>query len=60
MKRNKIVILYKNGPPVFNDPIWHLKVQYAMILLPIGTEKLLFQVAEGKKKRSTRSSGLEG
>lgn len=38
MKRNKIVILYKKGPPVFNDPIWHLKVQYAMILLPIGTE----------------------
>ena len=31
-----------------------------MILLPIGTEKLLFQAAEGKKKRSTRSSGLEG
>lgn len=31
-----------------------------MILLPIGTEKLLSQVAEGKKKRSTRSSGLEG
>ena len=60
MKRNKIVILYKKGPPVFNDPIWHLKVQYAMILLPIGTEKLLFQVPEGKKKRSTRSSGLEG
>ena len=24
------------------------------------TEKLFFQVAEGKKKRSTRSSGLEG
>ncbi len=60
MKRNKIVILYKKGPPVFNYPIWHLKGQYAMILLPIGTEKLLFQVAEGKKKRSVRSSGLEG
>ena len=24
------------------------------------TEKLFFQVAEGKKKRSVRSSGLEG
>ena len=60
MKRNKIVILYKKGPPVFNDPIWHLQGQYAMVLLPIGTEKLLFQAAEGKKKRSTRSSGLEG
>ena len=40
MKRNKIVILYKKGPPVFNDPIWHLKVQYAMILLLIGMKKL--------------------
>ena len=60
MKRNKIVILHKIGPPVFNNPIWYLEGQYAMILLPIGTEKLLFQVAEGKKKRSTRSSGLEG
>ena len=33
-------ILYKKGPPVFNDPIWHLKGQYAMILLPIGTKKM--------------------
>lgn len=40
MKRNKIVILYKKGPPVFNYPIWHLKGQYAMILLPIGTKKM--------------------
>ncbi len=24
------------------------------------TEKMFFQVAEGKKKRSTRSTGLEG
>ena len=39
MRRNKIVILYKKGPPVFNNPIWHLKSQYAMILLPIGTKK---------------------
>ena len=39
MKRNKIVILYKKGPPVFNYPIWHLKGQYAMILLPMGTKK---------------------
>ena len=39
MKRNKIVILHKIGPPVFNNPIWHLKGQYAMILLPIGTKK---------------------
>ena len=60
MKRNKIVIVYKKDPLVFNNPIWHLKGQYAMILLPIGTKKLFFQVAEGKKKRSTRSSGLEG
>ena len=40
MKRNKIVILYKKGPPVFNYPIWHLKGQYAMILLPVGTKKM--------------------
>ena len=40
MKRNKIVILYKKGPPVFNYPIWHLKGQYAMILLPMGTKKM--------------------
>ena len=31
MKRNKIVILYKKGPPVFNYPIWHL---------PMGTKKM--------------------
>lgn len=39
MKRNKIVILYKKGPPVFNYPIWHLKGQYAMILLQWGRKK---------------------
>ena len=69
MKRNKIVILYKKGQPVFNNTIWYLKGQYAMMLLPIGTKSILhrkagcerkFQVAEGKKKRSVRSSGLEG
>lgn len=73
MKRNKIVILHKKGPPVYNNPIWYLKGQYAMILLPIVrkiseseaaarryTEKLFFQVAEGKKKRYVRSSVPEG
>ena len=40
MKRNKIVILHKIGPPVFNNPIWYLEGQYAMILLPMGTKKM--------------------
>lgn len=40
MKRNKIVILHKIGPPVFNNPIWYLEGQYAMILLLIGMKKL--------------------
>ena len=32
MKTNKIVILHKKGQPVFNNPIWYLKGQYAMML----------------------------
>lgn len=120
MKRNKIVILHKIGPPVFNN--WDEKIKgedtltkedmkqisdlmdekfvafegrmdekfiasedrmraemdavpkrFDAVETNLGrkiseseaatrryTEKLFFQVAEGKKKRSVRSSGLEG
>lgn len=71
MKRNKIVILYKKGPPVFNYPIWHLKGQYAMILLPIGTENCFSRWQKEKRnvphghldwkdKKSTGNTNISG
>ena len=41
MKTNKIVILHKKGQPVFNNPIWYLKGQYAMMLFTNRDKKYI-------------------